>query len=47
HIQTPHLLQEYGVKPARIPQVLEEARQLCGIQETVEMGNAQPLATQI
>ena len=31
HIQTPHLLQEYGVKPSHIPQVLEEARQLCGI----------------
>lgn len=43
HIQTPHLLQEYGVKPARIPQVLEEARQLCGIQDTVDMGNAQPV----
>ncbi|MBM3272370.1 ATPase [Candidatus Kaiserbacteria bacterium] len=30
-IQTPHLLQEYGVKPHRIPQVLEEARNLCGV----------------
>lgn len=30
HIQTPHILQEYGVKPAHISQVLEEARQLCG-----------------
>lgn len=31
HVQTPHLLQEYGVKPDRIPLVLEETRQLCGI----------------
>ena len=30
-VSTPHLLKEYGVKPERIPQVLEEARQLCGI----------------
>lgn len=30
-IQTGHLLEEYGVKPHRIPQVLEEAKQLCGI----------------
>ncbi|OGG50799.1 hypothetical protein A2763_02615 [Candidatus Kaiserbacteria bacterium RIFCSPHIGHO2_01_FULL_54_36] len=30
HISTPHLLQEFGVKPNRIPEVLEEARQLCG-----------------
>ncbi len=26
-----HVLEEYGVKPARIPQVLEEAQQLCGV----------------
>jgi hypothetical protein len=31
HVQTAHLLEEYGVKPARIPGVLEEAKQLCGI----------------
>jgi len=42
HIQTPHLLQEYGVKPARIPQVLEEARQLCGLQDSVSVSSAQP-----
>lgn len=30
-IQTPHLLQEYGVKPDRIPTVLEEAKRLCSI----------------
>ncbi len=30
-IKTPHVLREFGVKPERIPQVLEEARQLCGI----------------
>lgn len=30
HVQTPHLLQEYGVKPEQIPKVLEEARRLCG-----------------
>ena len=31
HVQTPHILQEYGVKPDRIPRVLEEAKLLCGI----------------
>ena len=31
NIQTEHLLAEYGVKPSRIPQVLEEAKKLCGI----------------
>ena len=31
HVQAPHLLEGYGVKPDRIPLVLEEARQLCGI----------------
>src|SRR3989344_3561589 len=31
HVSAPHLLEEYGVKPARIPQVLEEAQRLCGI----------------
>lgn len=30
-VSAPHLLSEYGVKPARIPQVLEEAQRLCGI----------------
>ncbi|MDO8561569.1 MAG: restriction endonuclease [bacterium] len=30
-VQTGHLLEEYGVKPARIPSVVEEARHLCGI----------------
>lgn len=30
-VQTPHLLQEYGIKPDHIPKVLEEARQLCSI----------------
>ena len=29
-VQTPHLLQEYGVKPASISKVVEEARALCG-----------------
>lgn len=29
NVQSPHLLEEYGVKPSRIPSVLEEARQLC------------------
>lgn len=29
-VQTGHLLEEYGVKPARIPQILEEAKLLCG-----------------
>lgn len=31
NVQTRHLLEEYGVKPARIPSVLEEAQRLCGI----------------
>lgn len=31
HVQTTHLLQEFGIKPDRIPKVLDEARQLCGI----------------
>jgi len=31
HVQTPHILQEYGVKPDRIPKVLEEAKLLCGM----------------
>ena len=29
--QAAKLLKEFGVKPDRIPHVLEEARQLCGI----------------
>jgi hypothetical protein len=29
HVQSPHLLQEYGVKPDRIYQVMEEAKNLC------------------
>jgi len=28
-VQAGHLLEEYGVKPSRIPQVIEEARYLC------------------
>ena len=30
-VSTPHLLQEYGVRPDKVQAVLEEARQLCGI----------------
>lgn len=30
-VKTHHLLEEYGVRPGRIPQVMEEARMLCGI----------------
>jgi hypothetical protein len=30
-VTTKHLLDEYGVKPDRIPHVLDEARQLCGV----------------
>ncbi len=30
-VSTKHLLEEYGVKPARIGAVLDEAKQLCGI----------------
>lgn len=29
-IQVPHLLRDYGVRPDHVPQVLTEARQLCG-----------------
>ncbi len=31
HVTTPHILKEFGIKPDRIPLVLEEARQLCEI----------------
>jgi len=31
HVATPHLLKEYGIKPARVPQVLEEAKRLCSV----------------
>ncbi len=30
-IRAPHILRDYGVRPDRIPVVLEEAKQLCGI----------------
>ena len=30
-VTTPHLLQEYGVRPDRLPQVLDEAQRLCGV----------------
>lgn len=30
-VTAPHLLREYGVKPDRIPSVLDEATKLCGI----------------
>ncbi len=30
-VGTPHLLKEFGVKPERVPHVVEEARQLCGV----------------
>lgn len=30
-VGTPHLLSEFGIKPDRIPTVVNEARQLCGI----------------
>jgi hypothetical protein len=30
-IQTPHLLQDFGVRPDKIPAVLSEAKQLCSI----------------
>jgi hypothetical protein len=29
-IQTPHVLKEFGVRPERVPIVLEEAKRLCG-----------------
>lgn len=31
NVATRHILEEYGVKPARIPQVLDEAKRLCGV----------------
>jgi len=30
-VQTPHLLQEFGIKPSMIPKVVEESRRLCGL----------------
>lgn len=33
-VQTKHVLEEYGVKPARIPAILEEARYLCAPEAT-------------
>jgi hypothetical protein len=30
-VQTPQVLREYGIAPGKIPQVLEEAKQLCSI----------------
>lgn len=30
-VSTPHLLKEFGIKPERIPSVVQEANQLCGI----------------
>lgn len=34
-VQTKHVLEEYGVKPARIPAILEEARYLCAPEASV------------
>lgn len=31
NVSAKHILEEYGVKPARVPEVLDEARRLCGI----------------
>lgn len=31
HVGAPHLLKDFGIKPDRIPHVMEEAKQLCGI----------------
>ena len=30
HVQTTHALEEFGVRPSHIPQVIEEAKRLCG-----------------
>ena len=30
-IQSRHLLEEYGIRPARVPEVMEEAQRLCGV----------------
>jgi hypothetical protein len=30
-VQTKHLLEEYGIRPDRIPHVIDEAKRLCGI----------------
>ena len=34
-VQTKHVLEEYGVKPARIPAILEEAKYLCAPEAVV------------
>lgn len=31
HVQTPHLLEEHGVRPAHVARVIEEARHLCAL----------------
>jgi len=31
HVQAPHVLQEFGIKPSNIPRILEEAQRLCGV----------------
>jgi hypothetical protein len=30
-VTTPHMLKEFGIRPDKIPHVLDEAKQLCGI----------------
>ena len=30
-VQTPHLLEQHGIAPSKIPQVVEEAQRLCSI----------------
>lgn len=42
-VQTKHVLEEYGVKPARIPAILEEARYLCAPEASVSQFTPQTI----
>lgn len=46
-VQTGHLLEEYGVKPDRIPHVIEEAKYLCSPVATIHTKFTQAPATRI
>lgn len=41
-IQSPHLLQEFGVKPSRIPAVMEEAKYLCSPEQFTPRSSLAP-----
>lgn len=43
HVQSPHLLREYGVQPARVDRVIEEAKFLCQpATDTMQFTSAHP-----